>query len=355
MIHSKQTSLWYWMTSLVVLTMVVAAFSWFTLNAGYGNASHSESTQPETSAPVVIACRGHVVADPPVRYLTAQQPGIIEKVQVKVGESVDRGAVLLTLEDTLAESRVREAQAAVQAAQIQIKQINKLALRLPLQFAQQQALVEGVAHRISAAKIQINRQRELVNKRVASEADLKASSAQLKQLEAMQQAYEKQLEQLKLQDPAMDLQLAQIKKGIAEEQLKQALYAKEKTVLRAPISGTILRILAEVGQTLSGFPNQPALVFLPEGRQVVRVAVEQEFAHRVHVGQKTTIRDDANASLTWTGKVEHVDHWYGPPRKTDFSPYKYMDVRTRECTIAVDPGTPQLLLGQKVRVMIHEQ
>src|SRR5262249_4809159 len=53
----------------------------------------------------------------------------------------------------------------------------------------------------------------------------------------------------------------------------------------------------------------PAVLFAADGPQVVRAEVEQEFARRIKEGQPAVVQDEADATLTWRGRVERVASW----------------------------------------------
>ena len=63
----------------------------------------------------------------------------------------------------------------------------------------------------------------------------------------------------------------------------------EECAIKAPADGTLLRSLANVGETLGRNPQRPAPWFCPKGPRIIRAEVEQEFATRMAVGQTATI------------------------------------------------------------------
>jgi hypothetical protein len=85
---------------------------------------------------------------------------------------------------------------------------------------------------------------------------------------------------------------------------------------------------------------------------VIRAAVEQEFAGRVKEGLPALVRDEADPSATWRGRVARVAGWYSQRRTILHDPSQVSDVRTLECLIALDAGQPRLRLGQDVRVFV---
>src|SRR5690606_13323638 len=73
--------------------------------------------------------------------------------------------------------------------------------------------------------------------------------------------------------------------------LELAKYALEQTRLVAPGDGVILRVMVREGAQFGPQTSQPAIVFQPEGTPIVRASVEQEFAHRIQIGQPVRLYD----------------------------------------------------------------
>jgi multidrug resistance efflux pump len=122
--------------------------------------------------------------------------------------------------------------------------------------------------------------------------------------------------------------------------------------LKAPRAGTVLRILVGPGDVVGGQPGQPAVLFAADGPQVIRATVEQEFVGHVHEGEPALVRDEADPTATWRGRVRRLAGWYSQRRTILHDPAQMSDVRTLECLVVLDPGQPRLRLGQGVQVFI---
>ena len=96
------------------------------------------------------------------------------------------------------------------------------------------------------------------------------------------------------------------------------------------------------------------MLFAADGPQVVRAEVEQEFARRIKEGQPAVVQDEADATLTWRGRVERVASWYSQRRMVLREPDRLHDTRTLECLVVVEPGQPPLRLGERVRVLVGQ-
>jgi multidrug resistance efflux pump len=149
------------------------------------------------------------------------------------------------------------------------------------------------------------------------------------------------------------VELAQRDVDAKREQLKKAEYGLKECTVCAPVKGKVLRSQLSVGQVLGPSPTQPVVLFCPALPYVVRAEVEQEFAGRVQEGQKALIQDDATGGGSWTGRVKSISGWYSHRRSMLLEPLQFNDVRTLECIITLDPGQPELRIGQRVRVTLE--
>ena len=171
-------------------------------------------------------------------------------------------------------------------------------------------------------------------------------------MEALERAEALRLAELEAQDLEAEVRRAEYELKAAEARREQARLALEEYRLKAPWPGTVLRILVGPGDVLGGQPGQPALLFAADGPQVIRATVEQEFAGHIKEGEPALIRDEADPTATWRGRVGRVAGWYNQRRTVLHDPSQLSDVRTLEYVINLEPGQPRLRLGQSVRVSI---
>jgi HlyD family secretion protein len=355
----KRTSIprrsWWLLLLALLAASTPAAFLLFVYSSRGAIPAVGER-DPKTSAGSLedegIVCFGQVDLIHGVAALVPLQPGRVAEVLVEEGQTVAKGAPLLRLEDGLARSRLAEAQAALDAAQLRLKQVRKLPEQQRSRIAQQQDAVEAMRNRLSAAKRQLARQEKLVQDKLADEKDLDIGKDHVRELEALLRSEEKRLEDLQRQDIDDDIRRAEKEVEVMKARRDQAQYALDECVLKAPQRGTILRLLVGPGDVLGNQTKQPAVQFAVEGPQIVRADVEQEFIGRVAVGQLATVQDETHWGRTWKGKVQRIADWITQRRSVLHEPLEFTDIRTVEVLITLDPDQPPLRIGQRVRVRI---
>jgi HlyD family secretion protein len=299
-----------------------------------------------------VVCFGTVDLEPGVASLYPLQPGRVANVLVRENQTVSEGAELLRLEDGVARSRLAEAEAAVELARLQVRQARKLPEQHRSRILQQQAMQEVMSSRLAAARRVLEHEKKLAQSAVITTAEMTSSEEKIRELEALERVEAHRLAELKAEDVEAGIRRAESELAVAEARREQARLALEEYRLKAPRPGTVLRLLVGPGDVLGGQPAQPAVLFAADGPQVIRATVEQEFAPRITEGKSALVQDEANADVTWRGRVERVAGWYSQRRTVLHDPSQLSDVRTLECVIVLEPGQPRLRLGQSVRVFI---
>lgn len=348
----------WWLLLLVLLAASTPAagllFSYSSRGVPPATGSHDPEKSTISAEEKGIVCFGQVDLLRGVTALVPLQPGRVAEILVEEGQTVAQGDVLVRLEDGPAKSRVAEAQAALEEAELRLKQTRKLPEQQRSRIAQQQDAVDAMHNRLSAARRQFDRQQKLVKDQLADRKDLDISEDHVHELEAMLRAEEKRLDDLKRQDIADDIRRAEKEVQAMKARRDQARYALDECLLKAPRRGTVLRLLVGPGDVLGSQSKQPAVQFAALGPQIVRADVEQEFVGRVAVGQPATVQDETHAGRTWQGKVERIADWITQRRSVMQGPLDFSDIRTVEVLITLDSGQPPLRIGQRVRVRIGQ-
>jgi multidrug resistance efflux pump len=348
----------WWLLLLILLAASTpAAGLLFSYSSRGAPPAPSEQSETKSTAPTQsegIVCFGQVDLTHGVTALSPLQPGRVTEVLVEEGQTVDEGAVLIRLEDSAARSRIAEAQALLDEAELRLQKAHKLPKEQGSRIAQQQDAVDAMQERLNAARRQLARQEKLVKDKLADEKDLDISKDHVRELEAMLRGETRRLDDLKQQDITDDIRRAEKEVEAMKARRDQANLALEDCVLKAPRRGTVLRLLVGPGDVLGAQAKQPAVQFAIQGPQVVRADVEQEFVGRVAVGQSAQVQDETRLGRVWQGKVERIANWVTQRRSVMHEPHEFTDVRTVEVLITLDSGQPPLRIGQRVRVRIQK-
>lgn len=135
--------------------------------------------------------------------------------------------------------------------------------------------------------------------------------------------------------------------ALARSDLTSAELALERTRIRAPADGTVLNILAKVGETAVPSPDSALVVFGDMSSLRLRAEVEERDAAKVRVGQRVVVKADAFPDKTFEGTVTSISQSLGAPRIATRGPRRPNDVEVVEVMVDLD-GHPPLFTGMRV-------
>ena len=221
-----------------------------------------ESTIANTRAGTVEACLR--------TKLSPIQGGRIEVLAVKEGDQVKKGQLLMKLwnDDQQAQSALALAQ--VETARRHVTEICTLAANAEREAQRQTALY--AQHFVSASREETAR-----NETQAKRAACEATKADVAQTEAR-------------------VKVTRVEQG--------------RTVLYAPFSGTVAKIVGEVGEYSTpsppGVPTPPAIDLIDESCLYIKAPMDEVDAPKIQAGQPVRIRLDALPKQSFAGRVKRV-------------------------------------------------
>ncbi len=344
-----------WFLGLALLVTTVGGAVWVVHSrAGDDQFVLPDLPIPTMSKPIIqsdgVVCTGRVDVEGGVVGLNPSLPGQIVEIPVKEDQLVKEGTVLLRLDDRQAQYVVQLAEAGLKAARADLEDAKKAPELQQILIAQQQKKIEAMAETRGIAESKVTRFEDLAKKDLSFPEELIGAKHALKAAEASWSAELDKLREIKLKDPANEILKAQANVAARESTLQQAQLALEQCSLKAPMDGTVVRLLVGKGEMLGPQVLHSAISFCPNKPRMVRVEVEQEYASRVKVGMKVLVQDDVSVAGTWHGTVRSIGDIYQPRRTLE--PLTFNDLRTIESVVDLDPGQAPLKIGQKVRVII---
>lgn len=336
----------------VVLGLVSLATSilvvWIAFNPVSRNGS-ADVPNPEERRVVAVA---YVDVEGGIRPLYPTMPGRVIEAPVPEGKEVEAGAVLLRIDDALAQARLKEAKYDAAAADEKLVQAKKLVAQHKTKMDIQKASLEGARKELEAAEAQARKAQRIAGD-LAGKEDVESANRLVEKARANVRAEDGKLLLLDMLEPQSGIRLAQLDVDAKAEQVKKAELGVRECTLTAPTKGMVLRRLVNVGEVLGQTPNRPAIEFCPSGDRIVRAEVEQEFENKLYVGQKAVITDDITGSGEWHGEVERISDWFTQRRAVLLEPMQFNDSRTLEVILKLKAGgTKPLRINQRVRVRL---
>jgi HlyD family secretion protein len=259
------------------------------------------------TAAYVASAKGRIDIEGGLIRLAAQREGVIDKVLVEEGDTVQRNQVLAVLVD----EQARRATALARAEQ-----------------AQSQAALPAIEVRLAAALREEQRLAPLAADQTVAAQDLDNARDQVRAARAEQVA-------------------ARAAVASAAERVKQADYEIEQRVVRAPLAGKIVKRQARPGDGVSIATVTPLFLFAPDGPRIVRAELEERFVPLVRAGQVAQVTLEADESRQYSARVLRLGHVVGQPSPSD-DPTSKRDSSVVECVLSIEAG--DVLIGQRVIV-----
>jgi len=338
---------------LIIVIVVVAAGGYWLLNPNRGTATAQGDTQWESvtvgrgTITVEVAASGVVEPEEEVS-LAFRVPGRVAQVYVSEGDQVDEGQLLAVLDTSELELQVKQAQLAVETAELQLEKAMKPPAEEDLAAARAAVasavaaynrLLEGpTAEQLTIAQAQVKKAEIALQQAQSAYDQVKwvggigalqpslALQAATLDYEAAKANYEmqtsppedKDLKAVAAQIAQAQAQLARLERGADEhdiallrKQVEQARLAAEQAELQleharlvAPFGGIVSQVLVSESQMVSvGVP----VVRLLDCRQFhVMVDVDESDIGQIAVGNRATLEAEAFPGLLIQGHVSMI-------------------------------------------------
>jgi HlyD family secretion protein len=321
---------WLWAGALVVLVAVFFGIRSLTrdrLSIRVAQAHH-ENLSSELST------NGKV--EPEVNY-TFPSPvaAVVKTVDVKAGDQVTAGKVLLTLDNLDARARLATAESAVKSAQANLESV------LHNGTLEQRQADASTLERAKLDRNQAQRNLDALTKLAAtgaaSQSEVAGARQQLQSAEASVSAAQQSIHGRYA--PA-DVSRAQAALADAQASAAAARDVLSKTELRAPASGTVYSVDARPTEYAEAGKVLVQMADLKHMR--VRAYFDEPEIGRLALGQSIAIKWDAKPGKVWHGHIEQV-------------PSTVITYTTRtvgEVLIALDDENPGLLPETDVTVSV---
>jgi HlyD family secretion protein len=284
-----------WMAAALVTVLALGAAGWWFVRDGDGAVQYRTAKIERGSLLATVAASGTVTPVTQVQVGT-QVSGQIKELFADFNSEVKAGQLLARIDPEAFEYKLRQVQADLDSARAQVMNAQAGA-------AAGQAAVSRAAVDLAEAQRALQRNQELVAQGFISPAQLETSRA----LVASQQAAMKSAQ---AQAAVAQAQIASAQAAVRQREalVAQAKIDIERTEIRSPVSGVVIKRSVELGQTVAASLQAPELFVIAQNLQdmQVQVAIDEADISRVKVDQKASFTVDAFAGRTFDGKVTQV-------------------------------------------------
>ena len=339
--------------SRIALVMGLAAFLLPASLVVASRRSHESSAAsiPVRHEPELIAGPGRVEPGSEDIKIGSELSGRLKAVNVEEGDGIHRGQILAELENGDYRAEVESAQANLLAKEAALRKVINGARRQERDEAWSSVSEAKVV--LENAQAELNRRQQLFSAGVVSREELERYT---REANVAQAKYDAAVQQHALIDDHAreeDRSLAEADLQLAHAELDNANAKYEKTFIRSPIDGTVLRKHHRSGESVSNSSTVPDPIVTIGDRKVlrVRVDVDETDVSKVSLGQRAYVTADAFGKQRFWGHVVRVGQQLGPKNVRTDEPVEKVDTKILETLVELDPGV-QLPDGLRVDAYI---
>ena len=232
--------------------------------------------------------------DAPIANVLAQTDGIISQIHFGETQPVKQGDVLVVLDDA-------DAQLALAGAEAQLARVVR---RVQQYFEKNKAAAAEVNYAravLEQARIDLDRRRRLTKTKAISEEDLSDAEAAydtaVAALAVAQGRYEAQITMTTASEVDTHPEVL-----VARAAVDTAKLALQRTLVRAPISGTVIQKRAALGQRVEA--GAPLMNIVPLDEVYVNANFKEGQLEHVRIGQTALLVADVyGKSVSYRGRV----------------------------------------------------
>jgi len=226
----------------------------------------------------------------------SQISGQVKEIYADFNTPVKKDQVIARIDPQTFELRVNQARADLDSAHSAVAVARS-------GLAAQRAEVGRVKVTLFDAQRDYERKRALVEKNFISGAELDKARTML----------DGTREQLKAVEAQIQVNEAQVRSALAtvkqrESLLKQAQVDLERTIIRAPVDGTVILRNIDAGQTVAASLQAPVLFTIAQDLRDMQVetAIDEADVGRLRVGQRATFTVDAFPRRSFNGEIRQI-------------------------------------------------
>src|SRR5579862_2493918 len=300
----------------------------------------SAQTSPNDVGGTVLSATGYIVAHHTIN-VNSKVTGRLMWIGVEKGDKVKEGQVLVRLEDQEFRASYEQAKGAVENARAYLDELQHGSRPEEIQQAQHN-LDEGRATLVND-KLTLDRTKELAGSGVVSRQQLDDATAKFEADQQRVNSLEKTFQLSKIGPRAEEIARAEGALLQSQGQLDYAQSQLDATVIRAPVTGTILDRTAEKGELITaqfasaaaGGPQGSVVSLADLNDLQVELDIAQADFARLGPNQKAFVTTDAYPDKEYDGVIAQISPEANRQKATVqvkvqlLNPGKYPDVQLR--------------------------
>src|SRR5499425_244062 len=278
--------------------------------------------------------------------------GMVTQLYVKAGDRVQPGQKLFSLDDRDLQADLAVKRAVLDNARAQFAKLK--AEPRPEELPPLEAKVREAQALLADAEVQVNLIESVSDSRAVKREDVLRRRHNYEAAEARLAQAEKDLALTKAGAWAPDLQIARTQVAQAEAAVHQDEVNIERLTTRAPVEGTILQNKVRLGQYAQCGPlSEPLMILGSVSPLHVRVDVDEHDALRVREGAPAVGSPRGNGALKIPLQFVRFEPYVIPKKSLTGDSTERVDTRVLQVIYRVKDQNAHLYVGQQMDVYIE--
>lgn len=321
-----------WMLAGLIAATGLVVFS----KANVDGKAKAVPVAPVAAAPRQVVAAGVVEPVSEEVKIGSEIDGKLKAVLVKEGSRVSRGQVIAVLENGDAAARVELAKAGLaerEAALARLLNGSRLEERREARAGIREA--EAV---LETARAERARREMLLEKGAISRTEFDIVDREYRVAQARLEAARERSAFVDADARQDERMRAEAEVLSARARIREAEAFLEKTLIRSPLNGVVLRRYLQSGESVSTSVNTPIVALGDTSRLRVRADVDETDVARIALGQTAYVRADAFGDRKFAGKIVEIGQTLGRKNVRTDAPTERVDTKILETLIELNAG-----------------
>lgn len=335
---------------LAVLALVLATLSVVRMTPARPSLD-PPSPPPAMAFPKQIGAVGLVEAASENVAISVPVSGLVTSVQVRAGDRVRKGQTLFSLDDRDLRAELELRRSNLRLAEVRLEKL--LASPRPEEIPPAEARVREAQAHLSDAQVQLQLIERVKDKRAIREEELERRRRAVEAASARLEEAVAALALLKAGSWERDVSIARAEVAVAERQVERIRADMARLTITAPMDGRVLQCKVRAGEYAQAGPlAQPLILLGTADRLHVRVDVDEKDAWRFRPGAAAMASPRGNGAQRFPLSYVRLEPYVIPKKNLTGDATERVDTRVLQVIYALAANAP-VYAGQQMDIFIE--
>jgi multidrug resistance efflux pump len=337
---------------IIALVSLILAVTWAMASKPIHKPTVPPTAPPETKSEKVVAAVGLVEPESENIAISCSVSGLVTSVYANAGDRVHAGQKLFSLDDRDLQADLRTKQAVLDQARAKLKRLEEQPRAEDIPPAE--AKVREAQANVADAEVQMKLIESVQDRRAVREEDVQRRRIAYQAAVARFTEAQSELALLKAGAWAPDIAIARSEVTQADAQRQQVATNIERLTMTAPMDGAILQKKVRIGQYAQCSPTSEPLMIMGGGAHLnIRADIDESDAWRVRPNTAAVAYPRGDTKKSIALEFVRFEPYVVPKKSLTGDSTERVDTRVLQAIYQIrDVGAP-VYVGQQMDVYIE--